>query len=166
VGLLVTVAFAIADARRRAAGGTPTAERGGTAKFLWGFLVSATLWLAGLVGLVGFPTWFIDHGHYIAAIGLFVCMFIVTVANAFRRDGPAPMMRRPARLDRYAVLAWVMAGAGLLMGALWLFNVLTAFWPEAVVTALFLAFWVVQTLELLDAENAAQADATPTVAVP
>jgi hypothetical protein len=72
-------------------------------------------------------------------------------------------MRRPGRLDRYAVLAWVMAGAGLLMGALWLFNVFTAFWPEAVVTALFLAFWVVQTLELLDAENAAQREAAPAV---
>jgi len=182
-GLFVTVAFALADRarQRRAAGGAltaggtltagglasgdaPTAEPAATASFLWGILAAFGLWLAALVGLVGYPGWLIDNGHYIAAVGMFVCIFIVTVANAFRRGGRGPMIRHPRRLDRYAVLAWVMAAAGVLMATLWLFDVVTAFWPEAVVAALFLAFWLVQTLELLGAETAQQ-DVMPATSV-
>jgi hypothetical protein len=153
VGLLVTVAFALADRARQRRDGASTS---GSAAFLWGILAAFVLWLAALVAMVGYRTWLIDNGHYIAAVGLFVCIFIVTVANAFRRDGAACMVRRPGRLDRYAILAWVMAAAGVLMATLWLFDVVTAFWPEAVVTALFLAFWIVQTLELLGVETAEQ----------
>jgi hypothetical protein len=177
VGLLLTVGFALND-RRKA---TPAQPRPVSQKFLWGFGFSTVLWALGGVGLFVSRTWFVDHAHFVAAAGLFACMFAVTVSNALRRDGrPLPggswlqrtvaavraglstLLRWP--LGPYAWVAWLMIGGVAVAGGLHLGQVITLFWLEVVVALLFITFWVVQTIELLDAGTGAQT--TPPVEVP
>jgi hypothetical protein len=112
--------------------------------------------------------WFIDYAHYVAAMGLFVCIVVVAVANALRREGNQPggtsalgqalnavgaaggvLIRSPRRFDRYAWLAWLMVGTAAVMGVLLFFHVTSFFWLEIVVALLFAVFWMVQTIEQL-----------------
>ena len=61
------------------------AKRKGTKKnFLLGFGVALGLWLAILIARWVSLEWMIDNGHWIAAVLLFVCIFVVAVANARR----------------------------------------------------------------------------------
>jgi hypothetical protein len=46
-----------------------------------------------------------------------------------------------------------MIGSAVIMGALWGFSVVTLFWFEIVLTAVFIAFWLVQTVELMGAPS-------------
>jgi hypothetical protein len=168
VGLIVTVAFAVVDLRmtRSAARGGVVREPLVVSRFVGGLVAAVVVWAGlGTAYLVD-TDWFIRWGHYIAAAGLFVCVLVVTVANAFRRDrkmrsgttpepSPGPVLIRPlSRLNVYALLAWIMAIATTVMLALWSLDVVTLFWVEIVIGALFIAFWLVQTVELLGEESA------------
>lgn len=180
VGLLLTVGFALND-QRKAPPGQP---RPVGQKFVWGFACSAVLWALGWAGLFASRTWFIDHAHFVAAAGLFVCMFAVTVSNALRRDGRqlaggswlqrtvaavraglGTLVRWP--LGPYAWVAWLMIVGVAVAGSLHLSHVITLFWLEVVVALLFITFWLVQTIELLNAGAGPQAsppvDAPPVV---
>ena len=128
------------------------------------------------------PT-FIDYGHYVAALGLFACVVIVAVANAWRRQQPAShqfppgagkrripafasaasggfrppanlMIGSPARMDLYAWIAWVMVIVGAGGIALAWSGVISVFWLEIVVAGLFASFWLVQTLDIGDSSLA------------
>jgi len=173
IGLLITLIFAIND-RRKA---TPEQPRSISQKFVWGFGASTVVWAFGWVGLFVSRDWFIAHGHFVAAAGLFACMFAVTVSNALRRDGRqlsgswlaavragfATLVRWP--LSAYAWVAWLMIGGVVVVGGLYLGDVVTLFWLEVVVALLFIAFWLVQTIELLNAgvQTTPPVDAPPVV---
>jgi hypothetical protein len=61
------------------------AKRKGTKKnFLLGFGVALGLWLAILIARWVSLEWMIGNGHWIAAVLLFLCIFVVAVANARR----------------------------------------------------------------------------------
>lgn len=168
VGLLVTVAFALVDLRttRSAARGGVVREPLVVSRFVGGLVAAVLVWAGlGTVYLVD-TEWFIRWGHYIAAAGLFVCVLVVTVTNAFRRDRkirsatpePSPgrvLIRPPGRLNVYALLAWIMAIGATVMIALWSMDIVTLFWVEIVIGALFITFWLVQTVEMLGEESAA-----------
>jgi hypothetical protein len=167
VALIVTVVFAVVDWRSaRSAGRAGVARESlSVSRFVSGLAAAAVVW-AGLGAVFVLDTdWFIRWGHFVAAPGLFVCVLVVTVANAFRRDrktrstAPEPssgpvLMRMPSRLNIYALLAWIMAIAVTVMLTLWGLDIVTLFWVEIVIGVLFISFWLVQTVELLGDETA------------
>jgi hypothetical protein len=161
VALLASVVVARRD-------GTLKPRAAGDAKknFLLGFGVALGLWLVILFARLASLQWVIDNGHWIAAVLLFVCIFVVAVANARRvekersGDGSQPavkesldaargliaMGRRGDR--RYVWIARVMLLVAAVTIALWRFADLSLFWVEASVFVLFMVFWTVQTFEL------------------
>jgi hypothetical protein len=144
LGLLATVLFARKDARS----GDPA---GGSRRQLWwGVSAAFVVWAASGSVLWADNGWFIDNAHYLAALGLFLSLFVVAVANALRRQGA--LLRSPARFDRYAWLAWLMVVTGVIMGGLVYFQVITLFWLEIVVVLLFVVLWMVQTVERMGDE--------------
>jgi hypothetical protein len=135
----------------------------------WGFALAFVVWAAGGVAWWKSDEWLVDHAHYIAAAGLFVCILVVAVANALRHEGRRPagatalrqtlnavgaargaLIRSPRRLDPYAVLAWAMVAAAGITGALLFVHRISLFWLEIIVFLLFILFWTVQTIELAD----------------
>jgi hypothetical protein len=60
------------------------AKKTTTKNFLLGFGVALGLWLAILIARWVSLEWMIGNGHWIAAVLLFVCIFVVAVANARR----------------------------------------------------------------------------------
>ena len=146
LGLVATVLFAL---RYRGAGSPPQGLR----PTGWGFALALLVWGAGAVGFWGYLDWFIDHAHYVAAGGLFVCIVVVAVANAFRRQAPQARNKlhaiARATRDPYGWLGLVMVGVALVMGVLVLRHVVSLFWLEVSVAFLFLVFWTVQTVEQL-----------------
>jgi hypothetical protein len=66
--------------------GTLNPQADGDAKksFLLGFGVALGLWLAVLIARWVSLDWMIGNGHWIAAVLLFLCIFVVAVANARR----------------------------------------------------------------------------------
>jgi len=157
LGLVATVLFAYGDARA----GRP--RRFG-ALFRWGLGVSFVLWALGLVGVLVSLDWFVRNAHFIAAAGLFLSIVAVAVANAVRRQRPDIDENSGVRqalgatghvlirdLGLYAALAWAMVGVGAVEAGLFFANVISLFWVEVSVALLFALFWMVQTVELLDA---------------
>jgi hypothetical protein len=134
--------------------------------FLWGFGVALGLWLAVLIARWVSLQWVIDNGHWIAAVLLFVCIFVVAVANARRvekeESGDGSQSPVQESLDaareliavrrrgdrRYIWIARLMLLVAVVTIALWRFADLSLFWVEASVFLLFVLFWTVQTFEL------------------
>jgi hypothetical protein len=169
MGLLVSLLFAKRD-QRRASKGTrmpPTA-------FWAGFWTTFAVWVLGLIASVASIDWVIANAHFIAAGGLLACILAVAVANAVRSGehyaeaceageqsisglraarealvrSPTGILRHPKRY-RYTALAWLILVATLIGIVLVIANVITLFWLEIIVAFLFIAFWVVQTIEQL-----------------
>jgi hypothetical protein len=144
----------------------PQAGRDAKKNFWRGFGVALGLWLAILIARVVSLQWVIDNGHWIAAVLLFVCIFVVAVANARRvekeqsGDGSQPAVKESLdavrglatrrRGDRrYIWIARVMLLVAAVTIVLWRFtDFIGLFWVEASVFLLFMAFWTVQTFEL------------------
>jgi hypothetical protein len=141
-------------------------KKGLGAEFWWGFGAAFAVWLFAGVAFVVSTEWFIDYAHYIAAFGLLVCIVIVAIANAVRRESEQPsgasapgettvkgardaLMRRPTRLNSYAGLVWAMVGVAAIGIGLVVADVLSLFWLEIVVALLFAVFWMVQTIDQL-----------------
>ncbi|RZU54446.1 hypothetical protein EV385_6397 [Krasilnikovia cinnamomea] len=155
VGLLGLVA-AVLFARRDGATG-----RG----FRWAFAVAATAYAAAGVAFAVSVSWFVDYAHYVSAIGLFLCIIVVTVANALRHGGTGSggaagvartlraaggvLVRPPHRFDRYAWIAWAMVVVAVAGAVLVIVNAFALFWLEIAVALLFAVFWTVQTIEQL-----------------
>jgi hypothetical protein len=171
VGLIALLA-SLAVARRD---GTFDPQATGRAKNFWlGFGVALGLWLAVLIARLASLQWVIDNGHWIAAALLFVCIFVVAVANARQVEkeqsgdssqsavqesldaarGLIAMRRRDGltAMRRHALYIWIarlMLLVAAVTLALWRFtDLITLFWVEALVFLLFMAFWTVQTFEV------------------
>jgi hypothetical protein len=170
LGLLASLYFAMRDAKR-----TPT-NKGRPPKSFWsGFVITAIVWVLGLVASLASIEWLIDNAHYIAAGGLFVCILAFAAANAVRHDraqpggneareeagsalgaardtllrNPMEIIRNPRGIDRYTWLAWSILGAAAVGIVLMLTTVITLFLLEIIVAFSFIAFWLVQTIEQL-----------------
>jgi hypothetical protein len=145
LGLLATVLFALRYQRPAGTGAPPKGLR----PTWWGFALALLVWVAGAVGFWAYLDWFIDHAHYVAAGGLFVCIVVVALANVFRRQGKVTPATLLARRDPYGWLGLLMVGVAVVMGVLVLVHLVSLFWLEISVTFLFLVFWTVQTVEQL-----------------
>jgi hypothetical protein len=62
----------------------PEAAKDAKKNFMLGFGVALGLWLAILIARWVSLEWMIGNGHWIAAVLLFLCIFVVAVANARR----------------------------------------------------------------------------------
>jgi hypothetical protein len=169
IALLATLVFAWKD-------GTLNRQADGDAKrkFWWGFGVALVLWLAVLIARLASLQWLIDNAHFLAAALLFLCIFVVAVVNARRREekqsGDVSQVRQSRvgqsvvgpsvdavgeliavgrRHNRYIWIARLMLLVAAVTLALWWFaHRITLFWVEGAVFVLFMAFWTVQTFEL------------------
>jgi hypothetical protein len=142
LGLALLVGLAIAGHRRDRT--RPTWVE------LAGFVGSLAAIVGATVVFIGGREWFTDNGHDVAAIAMFVFIFLTVCLNArhlyvSRRRGP-----RPARaLNRYTVVALLMGVTVVVNGLLALAG--WAFWAlsiEASLITLFGYFWLLQTIEL------------------
>ena len=151
LGILATALFALRE------------RKWSSLKFWLGFGASVAVYAAGAVAFITSIDWFIDNAHYIAAVGLVVCVFVVAVANVRRRQGEQAGgdaglgqavggLFSPGRHDWYTWIARAMLVAAVGGAALWYFKVTTLFWLEFPVAALFALFWMVQTIEQLGDE--------------
>jgi hypothetical protein len=167
IGLIATALFAL---RYRGFGRGASTVRNPSSphKFWWGFGAAVLVWAAGSFVFVAYTDWFAGNAHYIAAGGLFLCIVVVAMANAFRRrdtqpppDGSALTrtlnivgaatvdLIRPSRVDPYVWLARLMLVAAVAGIVLELSHVISLFVLEIVVAGLFLGFWMWQTVERL-----------------
>jgi hypothetical protein len=164
--ILVAVAFAWKDGTF-GAGATADEKR----SFWWVFGAGTVLELAVLVARMISIDWVIDNGHWISALLLFVCIFVVGVVNARRAKGEnersgvsqfqqsAPQrglklvgetvgdLIAVGRHGWYLWIARLMLLVGAVLALLVWRDVITLFWLEAAVFVLFMALWTVQTIE-------------------
>ena len=158
LGLAATMFFARRDSSRLGAW------------FWWGFGAALVVYAGAAAGALLFTDWFVHTGHGIAAGGLLLCVLVVAIVNALRHSGGMPagagvpgavtagaglkaagtaMVGPPARLDRYAWIAWLMVAVAVVGGVLVLMNAFALFWLELAVALLFAVFWAAQTWELM-----------------
>jgi hypothetical protein len=168
IGLVATAMFALRYRGLSRGGRGPVPNPSSPQKFWWGFGAALAVWAAGAVVFAAYTNWFTSNAHYIAAGGLFTCIVVVAMANAFRRkdtptttDGSALArtlnvvsqatvdLVRPSRVDAYVWLARLMLVAALAGIVLELSNVISLFVLEFVVAGLFVGFWMWQTVERL-----------------
>jgi hypothetical protein len=121
---------------------------------LVGVLVAASTLLVGTTWFVVGRDSFIERAHYVAAVGMFVCIVVVVVLNArgFRVAHHAARPTRRQFVNRYAVIAGLMVASAAGMGLwAWLFGwAHWLLWVEGTLITLFAAFWLSQTEELWD----------------
>ena len=136
--------------------------------FSWmAFGGGAVVLAAGFLAFWIAPEWFSQNAHWIAAVGLFGCIFVVALANARRREGKTmtiatnkgrtvaekvdgaarvPVQRTDHR-NLYNWIALLMLGVGVVVVLAWAQNWITLFWLEIIVFLLFIALWLTQTIE-------------------
>lgn len=106
----------------------------------------------GWVWFLAAPANLRQHGHFYAAILLFLGIVAVTVMHAFHTrwlDPKSEPARSPYR-GIYRVILAVMIGGFVVIGGLALFASFdhTVFWLESLIIIMFAAFWITQTVEL------------------
>ena len=171
--LLVVGAFALGAALYVAWRDGTLADGPARRKFWWGFWWAFGLWLAvGIARWLLFPQWVMTNAHWIAAVLLFVCIFVVGSVNALqvkRETAGKPSRETPSmgeavgqtagdliavvgknkRNDWYIRIARWMLVVGVGSVLLWRFtDLITLFVVEGAVFVLFMVFWTVQTFEL------------------
>jgi hypothetical protein len=143
-GLALVVAVRLVIAARRRGKDVPTRVE------LVGLGVSVVLFAATVTVFAAARPWFIAHGHVIAAVVMFGCVFLDVVLNARHLAAARRRTGRPARTaNRYAMVAALMAATVVAHVVLWLAG--WAFWAlslEAGLIVLFAVFWLLQTVEL------------------
>jgi hypothetical protein len=107
---------------------------------------------AGWVWFLAAPANLRQHGHFVAAILLFLGIVAVTVMQAFHTrwlDPKTQPARGPYRGIYRAILAIMIVGF-VVIGGLAVFASFdhTVFWLESLIIVMFAAFWVTQTVEL------------------
>jgi hypothetical protein len=119
----------------------------------WGFILAWIVFLLAVVVFKAAPDWFVGHAHYCSAIGLFVAALAVVTANGIRKNhaaqNPDTLRALAGKQGKvYFYLAVAMLAAAVVFGILvfWSHTV-SLFWLEAVLFAIFGAFWIVQTKE-------------------
>lgn len=159
LALLAAVFFALRDGKGR------------SAAFWWGFVAALVVYAAGAAFFWLARDGFIGTAHYIAAVGLLLCIVTVATANALRREhrtsgGPTRQTfdTLARSRDRYAWIARIMLLVAAVGVVLWLVDAITLFWLEISVALLFAVFWLVQTLELSQEPELSAVEATRTEA--
>jgi hypothetical protein len=121
---------------------------------------------AGAATIAAFGVWlaidtasFLQAAHYVAAVGMFGVFVVVARMNAASaRDDPAgpvlAMFPVERRRTGYSLISWSMLVAVVVAGLLGLLQLAGhipiphwLFWVEAILLALFAAFWALQTIE-------------------
>lgn len=127
-------------------------------------VVMGAVLVAGVGAYVAWPEGFRDHAHNLAAGGIFAGILAVVVVNAV--DAPQRVAGRGSDERYRAAYGFIAAMMFLLGGGLILAHVALpdwrhgVLWIETVLLVLFMAFWVVQTVELW---NHTRRDAPPAV---
>lgn len=117
-----------------------------------GFCLIALLWMATTVAFFSDRDWFTEYGHPIAAISMFVFIFLNVTANAFnsrRSEELEPAQRRLlfASYGAVAVAMVIATGVTVYLGLVrewddWVLGL------EASLIILFAVYWAIQTAEL------------------
>jgi len=163
LALAAAVAFMVLDRRR---------EPGH--RFSWpAFSAAAAVLAAGWAAFYRYRTGVIHNAHWVAALSLFGCIFVVAFENARRQQSmakatgaatpdaeQAPGDRIPRALrqinarsvlrrarDFYTWIATALLVIGVISVVAWWRHWITLFWLETIVFFLFIAFWVAQTVE-------------------
>jgi hypothetical protein len=116
-------------------------------------IVVLALWTGTLIALLGYLSWAVGHLHVISAISLALCIIAVAGSNAFRpkpddSGAPAPgQLSKPTR-PLYGWIAVGMFVMSVLLLILSVTNVISVYWLEIAVAAMFVLFWTVQTIQL------------------
>jgi hypothetical protein len=116
-------------------------------------IVVLALWTGTLIALLGYLSWAVGHLHVISAISLALCIIAVAGSNAFRpkpddSGAPAPgQLSKPTR-PLYGWIAVGMFVISVLLLILAVTNVISVYWLEIAVAAMFALFWTVQTIQL------------------
>jgi len=116
-------------------------------------IIILALWTGTLIALLGYLSWAVGHLHVISAISLAVCIIAVAGSNAFRpkpddSGAPAPgQLSKPTR-PLYGWIAVGMFVMSVLLLILSVTNVISVYWLEIAVAAMFALFWTVQTIQL------------------
>ena len=133
-----------------------------------GYLAALTLYALACVLFFGARRWFVDNAHTLSAVTMFVFIFLAVVSNAFnfhftrkkmvadqataRQAGaavdPAGEVKPPKPVNRYLVIALLMAAAAVVIGLGPWFGDYKIIWLETSMITLFAVFWVIQTHEL------------------
>jgi hypothetical protein len=170
--LIVVGAFALGAAYVVARKDGTLADGPARRKFLWGFGWASALWLAVVIARWASLEWVMTNAHWIAALSLFGCIFVVGSVNAlqvkrersgdFSPETPSlgeavgqtagdliAVFGENKRKDWYIRIARWMLVVAAVTGVLWLFtDLITLFVVEGAVFVLFIVFWIVQTFEL------------------
>lgn len=141
VGLFAFVALAILAARERTTWLKPSRTA------VSGYLIALGIWLEAVGVFVLDRADFRAHGHIVAAVGMFACITVVVALN-----GWTIWAREKRFFNRYMLIALAMILVIVVCGLLiattdWDHGVLVL---EAVLIALFAAFWFLQSSELWD----------------
>lgn len=152
---------------------TPDVEAANNARWahwiaIGGCCLTLALYATAWVLFLGPRTWFIDNAHSISAITMFVFIFLAVVSNAINfhftrtrvvadqtlasNNGadirPADVVKPPKPVNRYLIIAVLMAVAVLIIKLGPWFGDYETIWLEASMISLFAVFWVIQTHEL------------------
>ena len=122
-------------------------------------IVVLALWTGTLIAILGYLSWAVGHLHVISAISLAVCIIAVAASNAFRPqkqpnghpgDSGAPVRGQSAKPAR-PLYGWIAVGMFVISVFLLILSVINAisvYWLEIAVAAMFVLFWLVQTIQL------------------
>jgi hypothetical protein len=133
-----------------------------------GYALALALFVVAWVLFLAPRKWFTDNAHSISAVTMFVFIFLAVVNNAInfhftrkevvadqdaaRRAGaeikPADEVKPAKPVNRYLVIAILMAAAVLVIKLGPWFGDYETIWLEASMITLFAVFWVIQTHEL------------------
>jgi hypothetical protein len=118
-------------------------------------VAALALWAGTLIAITFYLSWTLRYVHKIAAISLAVCIIAVAGANAHRhketpiRDSllKTVMLAHPMRF----LYTWIAAGMlviSIILLVLAATGVITVFWLEISVAAMFIIFFTAQTIQL------------------
>jgi hypothetical protein len=118
-------------------------------------IIALALWAGTLIATKFYLSWALGHVHYIAAISLAACIIAVAGANAYRRNetpsrGSLPKTGTRANPARF-LYTWIAVGMlviSVLLLVLAVTGVITVYWVEISVAAMFAIFWTAQTIQL------------------
>lgn len=114
-----------------------------------GLVVSILLLITAMTWLGADPDSVREYAHYAAAIPLFILFTIIVVQNARAQSKKSDQKYRTLYTRLYQAIAGMMS-LSLVVGFFGWLVTRELFVTEAVVLALFVFFWLVQTVELWD----------------
>ena len=150
LALVAAVIFMVLDRRREQDRRRKQGRRGKQGhQFSWpGFVAAAAVVVAGWFAFYRYRTGVVHNAHWVAALSLFACIFVVAFENARGQQvtkATGSVLRRAA--DFYTWIATALLVIGVISLVAWSRHWITLFWLEIIVFFLFIAFWIAQTVE-------------------